>query len=56
VESCWGGSAFGSGVALNQGDQFFKDPQISFRWRWLADYLIVIGMLAGVIPLNAPWS
>ena len=39
------------GVALNQGDQFFKDPQISFSMAvGSLIILIVIGMLAGVIP------
>ncbi len=39
------------GVALSQGDQFFKDPQISFSMAiGSLIILIVIGMLAGLIP------
>jgi len=39
------------GMALSQGDQFFKDPQISFSMAaGSLIILIVIGMLAGVIP------
>lgn len=41
----------GVGIALSEGDQFFKDPQVSF---WMAVgslmILIVIGTLAGYIP------
>ncbi len=39
------------GVVLNQGDQFFKDPQISFSMAvGSLIILVVIGMLAGLIP------
>ncbi len=39
------------GVALSQGDQFFKDPQISFTMAiGSLIILIVVGMLAGLIP------
>jgi len=39
------------GVVLSQGDQFFKDPQISFTMAvGSLIILIVIGMLAGLIP------
>ena len=39
------------GVALSQGDQFFKDPQISFSMAiGSLIVLIVVGMLAGLIP------
>ncbi len=39
------------GVVLSQGDQFFKDPQISFSMAvGSLIILIVIGMLAGLIP------
>lgn len=39
------------GVALSQGDQFFKDPQISFTMAvGSLIILIVIGLLAGLIP------
>lgn len=41
----------GVGVALSQGDQFFKDPQISFNMAISAlSILAVIGTLAGFIP------
>lgn len=39
------------GVALSQGDQFFKDPQISFSMAvGSLIILIVIGILAGLFP------
>ena len=39
------------GVVLSQGDQFFKDPQISFSMAvGSLIILIVVGMLAGLIP------
>ncbi len=39
------------GVTLSQGDQFFKDPQISFTMAvGSLIILIVIGLLAGLIP------
>ncbi len=39
------------GVALSQGDQFFKDPQISFSMAIVSlIILIVIGLLAGLVP------
>lgn len=39
------------GVALSQGDQFFKDPQISFSMAVGALFiLVIIGTLAGFIP------
>jgi putative ABC transport system permease protein len=41
----------GVGVALSQGDQFFKDPQISFSMAvGSLIILIVIGLLAGLFP------
>jgi len=41
------------GIALSQGDQFFKDPQISFSVAIGALFiLLVIGTLAGFIPAN----
>lgn len=41
------------GMALSQGDQFFKDPQISFSVAIAALFiLLVIGTLAGFIPAN----
>ena len=41
------------GVALSHGDQFFKDPQISFTVALAALFiLLVIGTLAGFIPAN----
>jgi putative ABC transport system permease protein len=41
------------GMALSQGDQFFKDPQISFTVAIAALFiLLVIGTLAGFIPAN----
>jgi putative ABC transport system permease protein len=42
-----------TGMALSQGDQFFKDPQISFSVAIGALFiLLVIGTLAGFIPAN----
>ncbi|NMB37582.1 MAG: FtsX-like permease family protein [Bacteroidales bacterium] len=39
------------GIALSQGDQFFKDPQISFSMAVASlIILIVVGLLAGLIP------
>ena len=41
----------GVGIALSQGDQFFKDPQISFAVGILAlAVLAIIGTFAGFIP------
>jgi len=41
------------GILLSQGDQFFKDPQISFSVAIAALFiLLVIGTLAGFIPAN----
>ena len=41
------------GVALSHGDQFFKDPQISFTVAVAALFiLLIIGTLAGFIPAN----
>lgn len=41
------------GILLSQGDQFFKDPQISFSVALAALLiLLVIGTLAGFIPAN----
>lgn len=41
------------GMALSQGDQFFKDPQISFSVAVAALFiLLIIGTLAGFIPAN----
>ncbi len=41
------------GIALSQGDQFFKDPQISFGVAIAALFiLLIIGTLAGFIPAN----
>ena len=41
------------GVALSHGDQFFKDPQISFSVAVAALFiLLIIGTLAGFIPAN----
>ena len=41
------------GVALSHGDQFFKDPQISFTVAIAALFiLLIIGTLAGFIPAN----
>jgi putative ABC transport system permease protein len=40
-----------TGIVLSQGDQFFKDPQISFGMAvGSLMILIVIGTLAGMIP------
>ena len=40
-----------AGIVLSQGDQFFKDPQISFSVGVLAlAVLVIIGTLAGFIP------
>lgn len=45
------------GVALSQGDQFFKDPQISFTVAIGALFiLVVIGALAGFLPANRAMS
>ncbi|MEI7504939.1 MAG: FtsX-like permease family protein, partial [Paludibacter sp.] len=45
------------GVALSSGDQFFKDPQISFTVGIAALFiLLVIGTLAGFIPANRAMS
>ena len=41
------------GMALSQGDQFFKDPQISFSVAIAAFFiLLIIGTFAGFIPAN----
>ena len=41
------------GIVLSQGDQFFKDPQISFSVAIAAFFiLLVIGTLAGFVPAN----
>ena len=41
------------GMALSHGDQFFKDPQISFTVAMAAlVILLIIGTLAGFIPAN----
>ena len=41
------------GMALSQGDQFFKDPQIGFGVAIAALFiLLIIGTLAGFIPAN----
>jgi len=41
------------GMALSHGDQFFKDPQISFTVAIGAMFiLLIIGTLAGFIPAN----
>jgi len=41
------------GMALSHGDQFFKDPQISFNVAIAAFFiLLIIGTLAGFIPAN----
>ena len=45
------------GYALSQGDQFFKDPQISFTVGIAAFFiLLVIGTFAGFIPANRAMS
>ena len=45
------------GLALSSGDQFFKDPQISFTVGIAALFiLLVIGTLAGFIPANRAMS
>jgi putative ABC transport system permease protein len=45
------------GVVLSSGDQFFKDPQISFTVGIAALFiLLVIGTLAGFIPANRAMS
>ncbi|MEI8086422.1 MAG: ABC transporter permease [Paludibacter sp.] len=45
------------GLALSSGDQFFKDPQISFTVGLAALFiLLVIGTLAGFIPANRAMS
>jgi len=41
------------GKALEKGDQFFKNPQISFTVALAAlGILLVIGTLAGFLPAN----
>lgn len=41
------------GVALSQGDQFFKDPQISFTIAIVSLFiLLIVGTLAGFLPAN----
>lgn len=41
------------GVALSQGDQFFKDPQISFTVAIVSLFiLLIVGTLAGFLPAN----
>jgi putative ABC transport system permease protein len=41
------------GMALSHGDQFFKDPQISFSIAIASLFiLLIIGTLAGFIPAN----
>ena len=41
------------GILLSQGDQFFKDPQISFSVAIASFFiLLVIGTLAGFVPAN----
>jgi putative ABC transport system permease protein len=45
------------GILLSQGDQFFKDPQISFGVAVGALFiLLVIGTLAGFLPANRAMS
>jgi putative ABC transport system permease protein len=45
------------GIVLSQGDQFFKDPQISFTVAIAAlIILLVIGTLAGFLPANRAMS
>lgn len=45
------------GAALSQGDQFFKDPQISFGVAVASLFiLLIIGTLAGFIPANRALS
>jgi len=45
------------GLALSSGDQFFKDPQISFTVGIAALFiLLIIGTLAGFIPANRAMS
>ncbi|ULB34176.1 MULTISPECIES: ABC transporter permease [Proteiniphilum] len=40
-----------TGIVLSQGDQFFKDPQISFGMAVISLFiLIVIGTMAGYVP------
>lgn len=40
-----------TGIVLSQGDQFFKDPQISFSMAIISlIILIIIGTFAGYIP------
>ncbi|MCE5330957.1 MAG: ABC transporter permease [Bacteroidales bacterium] len=41
------------GIALSQGDQFFKDPQISFTVAIVSLFiLLIVGTLAGFLPAN----
>ena len=41
------------GIALSQGDQFLKDPQISFGMAiGVLIILVIVGVLAGFIPAN----
>ena len=45
------------GILLSQGDQFFKDPQISFSVAVVALFiLLIIGTLAGFLPANRAMS
>ncbi|MGB4415594.1 MAG: ABC transporter permease [Paludibacter sp.] len=45
------------GIALSQGDQFFKDPQISFTVAIVSLFiLLVVGTLAGFLPANRAMS
>ena len=40
-----------TGIVLSQGDQFFKDPQISFGMAVISlVILIIIGTIAGYVP------
>jgi len=45
------------GIALSQGDQFFKDPQISFTVAIVSLFiLLIVGTLAGFLPANRAMS
>jgi putative ABC transport system permease protein len=45
------------GILMSQGDQFFKDPQISFSVAIISLFiLLVIGTLAGFLPANRAMS